>query len=395
MPLTFSRNTADRPTDRPADRPTEGSALAPAAAPAASPIDGQHFRGALGAFATGVTIVTTCDEQGNDVGLTANSFNSVSLDPPMVLWSLSKHAGSLPAFQGNAHFAVHVLALDQQALSDRFAKRGADRFAGLELGRGVGGVPLLQGCSARFECRTAFQHEGGDHVIFVGEVLAFDHFEQAPLVFHGGSYADVQPRANAPAPGATAPAAGGPAETAASRPGGPSDAGHASLPDGNNRSNSGDSSSNADSSNSDELDSSFRKDYLGYLLGLASMQLHQAVRERCVELGLSDSDYHMLTLLMSRPDLSLDEVKRLLAVSGTRLAPEQLAAMLARGLIRPLAPGLSDGSSRLHLSDAGQHLAIEVFAAAKAAEAHAVRELDFDEAQLLKQLLKRVIRSHL
>src|SRR5690348_851615 len=112
----------------------------------------RQFRDALGAFATGVTIVTTRGARGEDVGLTANSFNSVSLDPPMVLWSLARKAKSLDAFLENPHFAVHVLAADQDELSRRFATQGIDKFAGLHLGRGSGEVPLLEGCSARFEC---------------------------------------------------------------------------------------------------------------------------------------------------------------------------------------------------------------------------------------------------
>lgn len=156
---------------------------------AAAPVDPRQFRAALGAFTTGVTIVTTQDAEGRDVGLTANSFNSVSLTPPMVLWSLAKSSNSLGAFVDAAHFAVHILAADQEPLSTRFATRGIEKFAGLDLARGHGGIPLLDGCAARFECRTAFRYEGGDHEIFVGEVITFEHFDRAPLVFHGGNYA--------------------------------------------------------------------------------------------------------------------------------------------------------------------------------------------------------------
>jgi 3-hydroxy-9,10-secoandrosta-1,3,5(10)-triene-9,17-dione monooxygenase reductase component len=147
------------------------------------------LRNALGAFATGVTIVSTQDAEGQDVGITANSFNSVSLDPPMVLWSLSREALSLPAFQGNAYFAVHILAADQDGLSRLFATQGASKFAELNVERGFGNVPLIDGCAARFQCRTAFNYDGGDHVIFVGEVLEFDSFQRAPLLFHAGRYA--------------------------------------------------------------------------------------------------------------------------------------------------------------------------------------------------------------
>ncbi len=152
-------------------------------------VDAKAFRTALGSFATGVTVITAQGPDGRPVGLTANSFNSVSLDPPMVLWSLARQARSLPAFQAATHWAVHVLAADQEALSNRFARSGEDKFAGLVLAHGLGGVPLLDGCAARFECRNAFQHEGGDHLIFVGEVLAFERAEREPLLFHAGRYA--------------------------------------------------------------------------------------------------------------------------------------------------------------------------------------------------------------
>lgn len=156
-------------------------------------LDSKDFRSALGSFATGVTIVTTVAPDGSDVGMTANSFNSVSMDPPLVLWSIGKNALSQPAFASAGHFAVHILASDQQALSDRFARRGEDKFAGLDLERGPGNAPLLADCAARFKCRTAYRYEGGDHDIIVGEVLEFDHFDKHPLVFHRGKYSAVAP----------------------------------------------------------------------------------------------------------------------------------------------------------------------------------------------------------
>ena len=136
------------------------------------------FRKALGSFATGVTIVTTCAD-GERFGVTANSFNSVSLDPPLVLWSLAKSAASHAAFAAAPGFAVHILAADQQDLSNRFARKGADKFAGLSLESGRAGVPLLAGCAARFECRTTYQYEGGDHIIFVGEVIDFSDSDKS------------------------------------------------------------------------------------------------------------------------------------------------------------------------------------------------------------------------
>ncbi|SEQ96677.1 NADH-FMN oxidoreductase RutF, flavin reductase (DIM6/NTAB) family [Solimonas aquatica] len=156
--------------------------------------DPNRFRQALGCFPTGVTIITARGGDGGDVGVTANSFNSVSLDPPMVLWSIGKASTKIAAFLTATHFAVHVLALDQEPLARRFATRGIDRFAGLSPARGLGGVALLDGCAARFECRLAFQYQGGDHVILVGEVLTFDSSEREPLVFSKGCFASAVPR---------------------------------------------------------------------------------------------------------------------------------------------------------------------------------------------------------
>nr|WP_180206924.1 flavin reductase family protein [Pseudomonas sp. SbOxS1]NYU07248.1 flavin reductase family protein [Pseudomonas sp. SbOxS1] len=155
--------------------------------------DPKQFRQALGAFTTGVTIVTTRGADGQDYGLTANSFNSVSIDPPMVLWSINKNSSSARAFTEGSHFAVHILATDQEPLSNRFAKSAADKFSGLDLQRGTRDIPLLDGCSARFQCKTTYQYEGGDHIILVGEVLAFDRFDKAPLVFHSGGYRRLLP----------------------------------------------------------------------------------------------------------------------------------------------------------------------------------------------------------
>ena len=153
--------------------------------------DPQAFRDALGSFVTGVTIVTARDEAGRPYGLTANSFNSVSLDPPMVLWSLSLRSGSLPVFRDADNWAVHVLAADQQAMSDRFARPGDGKFAGVEDVDGPEDAPLLAGYAARFGCRARFEYEGGDHAIFLGEVVDFDRREADPLIYHGGRYGRV------------------------------------------------------------------------------------------------------------------------------------------------------------------------------------------------------------
>ena len=148
-----------------------------------------QFRSALGMFATGVTIITARAADGSLVGLTANSFNSVSLSPPLVLWSLARQAGSLPVFSRGSHYAINILAAEQKDLAQRFATRDIDRFAGLKFRDGAGGAPVLDGVAAWFECANRSQYEEGDHVIFVGEVELCGRREGAqPLIFHGGRY---------------------------------------------------------------------------------------------------------------------------------------------------------------------------------------------------------------
>jgi len=149
----------------------------------------QDFRAALGMFATGVTIVTARGADGAPVGLTANSFNSVSLLPPLVLWSLARTAGSMPDFERGSHYAINILAAEQHALAERFASKSVDRFADLTFREGAGGAPILEGSAAVFECFNRSRYEEGDHVIFVGEVERCERREGAqPLIFHGGRY---------------------------------------------------------------------------------------------------------------------------------------------------------------------------------------------------------------
>lgn len=147
------------------------------------------FRAALARFATGVTIVTARTAEGEPIGLTANSFNSVSIDPPLVLWSLSRQAGSMPAFARGSHYAINILSADQKALAERFASKDVERFEGVAHRAGASGVPLIDGAAAVFECFNRSRYEEGDHVIFVGEVERCAHQPGAsPLLFHGGRF---------------------------------------------------------------------------------------------------------------------------------------------------------------------------------------------------------------
>ncbi|WP_166970045.1 flavin reductase [Brevibacterium atlanticum] len=153
--------------------------------------DLRDFRTALGQFATGVTVITTRTADGRKVGMTANSFTSVSMDPPLVLWCPGKHVPSLADFESSTHFAINVLASDQHALSRQFATPAPDKFAGVEIIEGAAGLPVLAGTVASFQCRTVARHDAGDHVIYIGEVEQYAHDRAEPLVFHSGAYRET------------------------------------------------------------------------------------------------------------------------------------------------------------------------------------------------------------
>ena len=306
----------------------------------------RQFRDALGSFATGVTIVTTRSAAGEDIGLTANSFNSVSLDPPMVLWSLARKSLSLPAFLESGYFAVHVLAATQEDLSVTFATRGAEKFAGLNVTRGAGGIPLLPGCSALFQCKTAFNYEGGDHVIFVGEVQEFEHFNRAPLVFHSGRYAVAVEK---------------PASTSLS------------------------------SREDTDPGSSFSQDFLIYLLERAHFQLFLSLRRDLERHGLSEDQWFVLSILGISDNRTIADLDCLLWYTGRRVTYELMASLTAGGFAR--LHGIYDPHARVTLTDVGKRVVLELVAVAKAAESDAERSLGYGETQLLKKALRGIIRE--
>ncbi len=151
-------------------------------------VDTKPLRQALGRFTTGVTIITCLDAQGRAVGLTANSFTSLSLDPALVLWSLRRSSPTLAAFSAATHFAVNVLGEAQVEVSRHFASNAADRFAQGQWSAGLEGLPVLAGCAALFECASVSQQDAGDHVLFIGRVLNFVEAPVAPLLFQAGHY---------------------------------------------------------------------------------------------------------------------------------------------------------------------------------------------------------------
>ena len=294
-------------------------------------IEVQELRQAFGAFATGVTIVTTRFE-GKRFGVTANSFSSVSLDPPMVLWSLSRGSSSFAAFENAPAFAVHILAADQQDLSNRFASKGIDKFEGLDTTEGLGGAPLLPECAARFECRTVYRYEGGDHLIFVGEIAALDHAPSDPLLFHGGKYAKRARDEEA--------VEGDPVSTD-----------------------------------------------LSALVARAYFYLLTPVRARAADAGVALAEHYALTILMNRGDSTLAEINDVIGYSGVTIGAEALAAFVERGLVTQGA----DPSSRISLTPAGRTLMIELIASARALEADAQLDFEPDDARLLKLLLGRLV----
>lgn len=309
----------------------------------AASFDLQEFRQALGAFATGVTIVTARAEDGSLVGITANSFNSVSLDPPMVLWSLARSARSLPVFERAKYWNVHVLANDQEPLSSRFARAGEDKFSGLALDVGTSDAPLIQGCSARFQCRATFQYEGGDHVIFVGEVVDYDCTSTPPLLYVTGGYALAARKAGAVASVAT-------------------------------------------EAEAESLDAIYSENLLGYLLGRAHYQFVAGFRSTLDKHGLCDADFFVLALLCVRQPLSGEEIAAHIAYTGADIGPIALQSLRARALLEH-----DEKTDGWHLGTRGRDAILHVMAAANAVEADALERLEPMEVVGLRNLLKRLI----
>ena len=158
------------------------------AAGARTPIDPGTFRAVLGKFVTGVTVVTTRAPDGAIAGVTVSSFNTLSLDPPLVLWSLALRAPSLQIFRASARFAVNILAQDQRAIANQFARPSTDKFKGIALLEGLEGVPLIAGAAAYVECVAAQRYPGGDHELMIGQVERASATERTPLVYAQGNF---------------------------------------------------------------------------------------------------------------------------------------------------------------------------------------------------------------
>ena len=296
------------------------------------------FRDALGSFATGVTIATTIDGNGEPIGVTASSFNSVSLDPPLVLWSLAKSSFSRAAFAESGHFAVHVLAASQEELSNRFAMKGEDKFKGVDWYEGELGSPVFKEHAALFQCRTRHQYEGGDHIIMVGEVVDFEAREEAPLLFHGGSYAERRPR--------------------------PKTAVEESVDTEHGR---------------------FSDDFLFYLISRAHFQTSRPTREKLEELGSSMEEYLTLAVLSMEAPLTHAAIGQRLAHTGHAPSPRLLDLMTRKKLLTP------SGRDAFDLADEGRKLFVETLAFGKALEADLVNHFTPAELAEAKRILRRII----
>jgi len=308
----------------------------------AATFDPKDFRRALGMFGTGVTIVTTRAENGEPVGITANSFNSVSLEPPMVLWSLAKNARSLPVFQSADTWNVHILSNEQEALSNRFARAGEDKFSGLPLDSEAAHAPLLQDCSARFRCKTAFQYDGGDHIIFVGEVTDYDANPHPPLLYVTGGYALASRKANAVA---SEPAA--------------------------------------------DTNTVYSENLIGYLMGRAHFQFLSGLRKPMAAYGMTDADFYVLSLLSIQQPQSPAEIASHMAYTGTDIGAVALQSLISKGWVEESR----ERAESLQLTPLGNEAILHVLAAAKAVETDLIASLGEMEAATLRNLLKKAIAA--
>ncbi len=304
--------------------------------------DSMEFRRALGTFTTGVTVITARSADGVPVGVTANSFSSVSLDPPLVLWSLANTAHSLAVFQDAEYFAIHILAAEQQDLSNRFASRGEDKFANLEVEDGLGHTPLLNGCSTRMQCKTVHQYEGGDHTIFVGEVMDLVSSGVPPLVFQAGKYALASRKAD---------------ETPLI---------------------------------SSSASAEFSEDFLGYLLWRAYFQFQCELRKQIPISEFSDPEFMVLNTLFHNNWRSADALGRaMFHENAGEEAVRALTSLQQRGLVERKID--EDGKERFGVNDAGREQALRLLTAAKSTESEFLEKLGDWESLALKNLLKGFI----
>lgn len=305
--------------------------------------DHRAFRSALGRFPTGVTVVTTLSPEGRKVGLTANSFNSVSLNPPLVLWSLAKRATSLPIFLKAPRYTINVLAADQIELSRQFAGARGDRFAGVRCRQGLGGIPLVEGCTAWFECHNVYQYDGGDHVILVGRVERFAHDDRPALAFHGGGY-----------------------KVTSHHPESRGDAAHAPR-------------------------ARFTDDYLLYLLARASHQASGQFHSRLRALGVPAQHWSVLAALGDGEAVTISTLARIVLLKQPTLT-KVIDRMEKLGLVERRASASDRRQVLVHVTRRGRGVVRGLLKRAKAHEAEVLAGYGPAEAMRLKVALRTLIR---
>jgi flavin reductase (DIM6/NTAB) family NADH-FMN oxidoreductase RutF/DNA-binding MarR family transcriptional regulator len=312
------------------------------AAPAAErPIDAKSFRQALGQFPTGVTIVTAaCGER--HLGMTANSFSSVSLDPPLVQWSVAKSAPSHDAFLQADGFAVHFLGADHRELALRFAGRSTDKFAGIAHAPGVTGAPLLTELAPIFECRTWARYPGGDHTILVGEVVRLVERSHDPLLFHSGVLRRIE-ASHAP----RAPA---------------------------------------------QRSDGFVPNYLAYLLARASFAVSSEFHATLKTWNLSVPEWRVLACLMDAEGLPVGELAAMALMKQPRLT-KVLDRMEADGLVERRGTAEDRRRTPIHLTAKGRAQVKPVLRAAKAHEAELLKRFSDEERSIIKYALELLINS--
>lgn len=330
--------------------PKTNAALTPA-------FSSDEFRRALGLFATGVTIVTARAPNGDLVGLTANSFNSVSLAPPLVLWSLALKAGALPVFAAGSHYAVNVLAADQMHLAIQFASRTDNKFAGVAYTTGVAGAPILDGAAATFECFNRSQYTEGDHIIFVGEVEQCACTPDAsPLLYHGGKFYTEHPLQ------ATFEANAGQQI----------------------------SSANGDGLRGNSSAPAFVSNYLGYLLGQASHAVYADFEPAVSGQGLSHIEWRVLAVLADAP-----QGEPLTRLAHLILAKQPTTTKLTQrmanaGLLELRPDALDQRKTVVHITHLGAGKAKWLTEAAAVHEADRLSSLSAGEIATFKGLLARL-----
>ncbi|SFP52976.1 NADH-FMN oxidoreductase RutF, flavin reductase (DIM6/NTAB) family [Geopseudomonas sagittaria] len=301
-------------------------------------MDPRQFRRALGNFASGVTIVTACGPDGHKVGVTANSFNSVSLEPPLILWSLDKRSSAWEVFKAASHFTVNLLASDQIALSNHFARPQEDKFAGIEYASGLGDAPVFDGCAGNFQC-SHFQHiDGGDHWIMIGKVERYEDHGRAPLVYHQGGYAMVLPHPRGRKP------------------------------------------ESSETSDARDLLNTRLGDNLFYLMIQAVNACHPRFVQENLALNLRNSEARLLLVLDSAPNAGLGELQQAAAMPAQEVE-DALVTLQERGY-------LESAGQRHQVTTAGRAKLEELWATVNKAQEDIFGTLSEGELEVVKKALR-------